>query len=229
VATSSAQLYKKLTANTDLRVVYMASSSPVVAGVVDSLKRPGGNVTGVTDALPVTGEIDAMKQVMPDMKRVAVIWKNGDPNGDAVAQQAVEHLKKLGMDPRRVTITNLSELTQATQSVIGKVDAINLPGDVNVLGGIAAVMKVANEADVPVFGSGGDAVKAGAVLGGTYDYEQVGDITGDLVLKVLRGADPATTPVVMVPLDGYAVNDAALKKFGLEVPPELSDKVTDHF
>jgi putative ABC transport system substrate-binding protein len=82
-------------------------------------------------------------------------------------------------------------------------------------------MKVANQAKLPVFGCTGDAVTAGAIEAGSYNYTTVGTLTGDLIAKILKGANPADTPVVIPPFGGYDFNVTQAKKLGLTIPPSL--------
>ncbi|MGD9959304.1 ABC transporter substrate-binding protein [Nocardioides sp.] len=221
VGTAAAQLMA--TATKDIPIVFAASSTPVEAKLVESLEEPGGNVTGVSDVLDPVPDIDAMVQLLPDMDTVGLIWKLGDPAGDAQTDAAKAHLDELGIDYVEATITNGSDVTQAADSLVGKVDAIQVPGDTTTISSVAGIIKVADDAELPVFGGSSSAVEAGAVLSSTYDYTVVGKAVADLVMQVLEGADPATLAVVIPDTGGYDLNRTKLDELGIEVPSELSD------
>lgn len=225
IATPGAQTYAKLTE--DIPIVFAASSSPVEAGVIDDLERPGGNVTGVSDPYPVVSEIDAMRDIDPDMKRVGVIWRNGDPSGDVLAATAKQHIEELGLTSVDANITNAGDATQAAQSLVGRVDAILLPGDTATISAVPAILKVANAADLPVFGSTSDTVEKGGIVAGSYDYTQVGEETAKLVARVLDGADPGEIPVVVPDAVTLAINETVARRLGLDVPPALRDRATE--
>jgi putative ABC transport system substrate-binding protein len=225
VATPGAQTYAKLTR--EIPIVFAASSSPVEAGVVEDLERPGGNVTGVSDPYPVVSEIDAMREIDPDMKTVGVIWRNGDPSGDVLAATAKQHMEELGITTVDANITNAGDATQAAQSLVGRVDAIMLPGDTATISAVPAILKVANAAEVPVFGSTSDTVKQGGVVAGSYDYTQVGEETARLVGEVLDGADPGEIPVVVPDAVTLAINETVARRLGLEVPPDLLERASE--
>jgi len=221
VGTAAAQLMS--TAIKDIPVVFAASSTPVDAKLVDSMEEPGGNVTGVADVINPVPDIDAMTELMPDLETVGLVWKLGDPAGESQAKQAREHLDELGIEYIPATITNGSEVTQAAESLANRVDAIEIPGDTTTLSAIGGLMKVADDAGVPVFGGTSTVVEAGGVLSSTYDYKVVGKAVAEMVLEILDGADPASTPVVVPPTGGLELNLTKLKKLDMDVPQELRD------
>jgi putative tryptophan/tyrosine transport system substrate-binding protein len=219
VGTSAAQLMAG--AMSDVPIVFAASSSPAEAKLVDSLESPGRNVTGVSDALDTEAELDGLAQLLPDLKKVGLLWKSGDPNGEAQAAVAKAHLDELGITYETATITNPSEVTQAAESLASKVQAIALPGDPTTISAAGGIVQVADDSGLPVVGGTSSAVEAGAVLASTYDYEAIGEEVAAMVLAVLDGADPATTPVVVPDSGGYDLNVTKLEELGIAVPDEL--------
>ncbi|MDR6758778.1 putative ABC transport system substrate-binding protein [Mycoplana sp. BE70] len=224
ISTPGAQVFRKLTST--IPVVFVGSSTPIEAGLVTSFEQPGFNFTGVADPAPVEADIDAMTKVLPQMKSVGLIYKAGDPAGDFLAKRSIAHMEKRGLTPVIAAIANAGETTQAAQSLIGKVDAIQLPGDSTTMSGIAGIIKVANDAKVPVFGSLSEAVSQGALLSGSYSYVEVGSLAAQTVSKVLAGADPATIPVVVPSAAGFEINVGQAKKLGLEIPAEVMTRAT---
>lgn len=222
VGTAAAQLHAN--ANKDIPVIFSASSTPVDAGLVTSMEAPGGNVTGVADVIDPSPDIDAMRELMPEIQTVGLIWKLGDPAGDAQSADAIAHLEKLGLKHIDATITNGSEVTQVAQSLVSRVDAIQIPGDTTTLSAIDGVIAVADDAGIPVFSGTSEVVAAGGVLASSYDYTEVGKLTAKLVADVLDGADPATTPVVVPDIAGFDINTTKLEKLGIQVPKSLLDR-----
>jgi len=224
IATPGAQVFRKLTST--IPVVFVGSSTPIEAGLVKSFEEPGTNFTGIADPAPVEADIDAMMKVLPHMKSVGLIYKAGDPAGDFLAKRAIAHLEKRGLTPVIASIANAGEATQAAQSLIGKVEAIELPGDSTTMSGIAGILKIANDAKVPVFGCLSEAVSQGALLSGSYSYVEVGKLAARTVRKVLDGEDPAKIPVVVPNAHGFEINLAQAKKLGLEIPPDVMNRAT---
>lgn len=219
VGTAASQLMS--TAIKDIPIVFAASSTPVEAKLVDSMDSPGKNVTGVADILDPGPDIDAMKKLMPDMKSVGLVWKLGDPAGEAQTKKAMKHLDSIGIEYVPASITTGSEIVQATKSVVGRVDAIEIPGDNATMSAIGGLIQTADDSNLPVFGGTSTVVKEGGVLSTTFDYKDVGVEVANLALKVLDGADPAETSVVVPPASGYDLNITKLDKLGLQVPNDL--------
>ncbi|MGB8418026.1 ABC transporter substrate-binding protein [Paraburkholderia sp.] len=216
VGTAAAQAAQRTSKS--IPVVFVGVSTPVESGLVKSLAAPGANVTGVSDPLPVENEIDAMHSFLPRMKTVGLIYKVGDPAGDSLAGRAKAHLEKLGIKEITAGISNPGETTLAAQSLVGRVDAIEFPCDTTTISGMAGAMKVAKDANLPVFGCTSDAVAKGAILAGSYDYITVGHIAADLITKILSGASPASTAVVVPPITGFDFNKTEADRLGLRTP-----------
>ncbi|GAA3657094.1 ABC transporter substrate-binding protein [Nocardioides ginsengisoli] len=221
VGTSASQLMA--TATRDIPIVFAASSTPVEAKLVASMDKPGGNVTGVADVIDPVPDIDAMTKLIPGLHKVGLIWKLGDPAGDAQAAKVRKHLDEIGIGYVTATISNGSDITQAAQSLVGKVDAIEIPGDTTTISAVEGLMKVADDANIPVYGGTSEAVDAGGVISSSYDYKVVGEEVAKVVLKVIDGADPATTPVVVPETGGFDLNLTKLKALGIKVPAEIRD------
>jgi putative tryptophan/tyrosine transport system substrate-binding protein len=204
----------------DKPIVFAGSSTPVQAGVLKSLSAPGTNVTGVSDPFPVVAQINAMQQIDPSMKSVGIIWQNGDPAGDPYAQQATARLRQLGINVVDATISSPADASQAAQSLVGRVQAIFLPDSAADLAAETAIIKIANDNKIAVFGGDGSTIQDGGIISSAYNYVDVGKLGAALALKILHGANPATTPVVIPPAV-LSVNTKAASALGLTVPASL--------
>jgi len=219
IGTAAAQSIQQATKT--VPVVFVGVSTPVEAGIVQSLEKPGGNMTGVSDPLPVESEIDGMLSILPTIETIGLIYKIGDPAGDPLAARAVAHIESKGLKHVVAGIANAGETTQAAQSLVGRVQAIEFPCDTTTISGMAGALKVAKDAKIPVFGCTSDAVKGGAILAGSYSYVTVGAKAAGLVVSVLKGADPATTPVVIPEIAGFELNKTEADGLGLDIPETI--------
>lgn len=227
ISTPGAQAFKRATDS--IPVVFIGSSTPVEAGLVESFDAPGGNFTGVADPAPVEGDIDAMLEVLPQMKTVGVVYKAGDPAGDFLAKRAIAHLERKGLVAIEATIANAGEATQSTQALVGRVDAIQIPGDSTTLSAMAAILKVADDAKLPVFGGLKEAVEQGGLLSASYSYEVVGYQAADLVKRVLQGENPATIPVIVPQASGFELNLSKAAKLGMDIPEDLKARASQTY
>lgn len=202
-------------------LVFFASSAPIESKLAKSLESPGNNTTGLTDPLPVELELAAMLKINPEVKRVGLIWKNGDSSGDALAARAKKAARDAGIELVESPIANPSETTQAARILVGKVDAIQIAGDGPTVSGVAGILKVAKDADLPVFGGTTETVDQGGLVAGVYDYRELGVEAGRLIAAVLDGKDAGSIPVYVPDETAMSVNKATLEGLGLEVPADL--------
>jgi len=207
--------------NREAPLVFFASSAPLEAKLVDNLEKPGGDVTGVSDPLPVELELEAMIAIDPDVKTVGLVWKNGDASGDALAARAKAAADDLGIEVVEAPISNASDTTQSALSLVDRVDAIQVAGDGPTVSGVGGILKVAQEHDLPVFGGTTESVDQGALLAGAYDYGVLGEEAGRIIAQILDGEEAGEIPVYVPDETRMRINEDVLADLGLEVPDDL--------
>lgn len=228
ITTPGAQAFKRATQ--DIPVVFMGSATPLEAGLVESFEAPGGNFTGVANPAPVEADIDLMLEVLPDMKRVGLIYKSGDPAGDFLAKRAVTHLRAKGITPVEAPIANAGEALQAAQTLVASdVDAVQIPGDSTTTSAMPAIVGVTNAARVPVFGGLREAMEFGSLLSAAYDFETLGYVGAGLIKRVLDGEDPGTIPVHVPDTSGIDLSTTTASKIGIELPASLVERATQTY
>ncbi|MDP9800933.1 putative ABC transport system substrate-binding protein [Arcanobacterium wilhelmae] len=209
---------------TDAPVLFTAVTDPKSAQLVASNDAPGANVTGTTDLNPVAEQIGLVKKVLPNAKRIGVIYSSGEVNSEVQVALAREEAKKLGMELVEKTITNSSEVVQAAQT-LGDVDAIYVPTDNAVVSALESVLQVAEQGKKLVVSGEADSVQKGAALTYGLDYEKLGEQTGKMAVKILtEGGDPATMPVEAQEKPQLVVNPAAAERMGVPLPKDLVDQ-----
>jgi putative ABC transport system substrate-binding protein len=219
VGTSGAQAH--MNTGADIPLVFMAASTPIEAGLVASFEQPGGRATGAADVFDVERDIDAMLEIDPDVRAVGLVWRVGDPSGDPLAEQATAYLDERGIEAIPATITTGADITQAAQSLAGKVDAIMIPGDTTTISAAAGLIAVADEAGIPVFGGSSSVVSEGGIVSVGYDYVDLGREAARLIVEILDGGDPAEIPVAVPAFAGYDVNETKAAELGLTIPADL--------
>lgn len=229
IATPSAQAVAQ--AVMDRPVVFMAVTDPAAAGLVESPEKPGANVTGTSDRLPIAEQLSLVKQISPDAKTVGIVYSSGETNSEVQVADAKQAAPELGLEIKESTITNSAEVQQGVQA-LGDVDAIYVPTDNTVVSALETVIGYAQEKKIPVVSADADSVARGAVITKGIDYYEHGKQAGEMALKVLQeDADPAETPVGFAPEDDlqYVVNEEAAKASGVTIPEEIladAEKVT---
>ncbi|MGE4268514.1 MAG: ABC transporter substrate-binding protein [Deferribacterales bacterium] len=208
-------------------VIFSAVTDPVGARLVKDIKRPGGNITGVSDMLP----IDTQFQLIYDMglkpRAVGIIYNAGEQNSRSQLD-----LTKKAAAARKVrlierAIASSADVAAATNGLMGQVDAIFITTDNTVVSALESVLKVANANKVPVFMSDTDSVKRGALAARGFDYYKHGLQTGAMVCRVLKGAKPADTPVEFQHDLQLVINAKTASILGFKVPAVMLKKADE--
>lgn len=219
IATPSAQTV--VASTKDIPVVFSAVTDPIGAKLVSDAMNPGANVTGVTDMTPIAAHMALVKRVVPNAKRLGVVSNPGEANSVTLVSLIEAEAPKAGMSVTVAAATKSGDVLAAARSLVGKVDVIYIPTDNTVISAFEAVVKVGNEASIPVLAGDTDSVKRGAVAAAGFDYYDVGRQTGNMVVKILQGAKPGDMAVEGVAKTDLTVNLGAAKAQGVTLSPEL--------
>ncbi|WP_314036272.1 ABC transporter substrate-binding protein [Dietzia sp. CH92] len=206
---------------TDVPLLFTAVTDPVSAELVDSMEAPGSNVTGTSDAAPISDQLELLKQLVPDAERVGIVYASGEVNSQVQVDQAEEAAGPLGLEIVTQTVTTVNEIQQAVEA-LGDVDAIYVPTDNMVVSGISSLVQVAEAKQIPVIAAESGTVEGGAVATLGIDYTELGRQTGEMALRILRdGEDPAGMPVETATEFTYVVNEDAAERQGVTIPEDI--------
>lgn len=215
ITTPSAQTVLAATRGLHIPIVFGAVTDPVSAKLVKSLKDTGGLITGTTDLPPCKAQIDLIQKSVPHIKTLGTLYNPGEANNVFQIGLLKIAAHTAGITVIEKTVTRASEVSSATQALMGKVEAILLLNDNTVISAFESLLAVTNEFKVPVFTSDPDSVKRGAVAAVANDQYDVGRRTGALVARVLRGESPRTIAVTAVHVEKLYFNSKASKKMGM--------------
>lgn len=215
---------------TDTPVVFAAVTDPLNAKLVNDLEQPGGNVTGASDTNPeaITMLMDFIAEHFPDVKRVGVIINEGEPNAVIMAAQADQALAKHGIELVRAAVTNTSEVKQAAESLVGRVDALYITLDNTVVSAVETIIEVANKNKIPFFASDRDTVERGAFATVGFKYYDHGYQAGQIVVDILKnGKNPGEIPVRFPDKLDFILNLKAAEAQGIQVTDAMKSAVKD--
>ncbi|WP_166244546.1 ABC transporter substrate-binding protein [Paenibacillus turpanensis] len=222
IATPSAQA--AVQAIKDTPVLFSAVTDPLGAKLVADMKKPGSNVTGVSDTHPdeIAKLMEFVNKQFPNIKTIGTIANEGEQNSVVQIQKAEEALNKLGIKVIRTAISNGSEVKQAAESLVGRVDAIYIPKDNTVISTFESVLSVAEKNKKPLFVGDIDSVKRGGFATFGYEFFDIGYTTGKMAVEILKeGKKPADLAVRFPEKLELYMNLKAAKNQGIEVTPEL--------
>ena len=219
IATPSAQA--AVAASKNVPIVFSAVTDPVAAKLVKSWEPSGNNVTGVSDLLALDKQMDLVKQVVPNAKRIGMVYNPGEANSVVVVKELQKLLPTLGMTLVEAAAPRSVDVSSAARSLIGKVDVIYTSTDNNVVSAYEALVKVGQDAKIPLVASDTDSVKRGAVAAYGINYRDLGEQTGRMVARILKGAAPGTIkPEVSTKMELF-VNPASAEKQGIKLSESL--------
>lgn len=227
-AQTCAQALKKAPHMKNTPMLFSAITDPVLAGLVKDLGHPGGNITGVSDMLPLDQHMDMVKKFIPGLKQLGVIYNSGEANSKSSVKLLKNVGKKMGYEVVDATVAKTSEVYQATKSLVGRVDAVFIPTDNTVVASLESVVKVCVEKNLPLFGSDVDSVKRGAVAAMGFDYYMHGRQTGAMAQRIINGANPANISVETQKELKLYINRKYANLMEVKIPDELlnaADKI----
>ncbi|HMN20188.1 MAG TPA: ABC transporter substrate-binding protein [Ottowia sp.] len=225
IATPSAQAV--VAATKTVPVVFSAVTDPVAAKLVPNWDASHTNVTGVSDLLALDKQIDLIKQVVPGAKRVGMVYNPGEANSVVVVNQLKELLPKQGMNLVEASAPRSVDVGSAARSLIGKVDVVYTNTDNNVVSAYESLVKVGQEAKLPLVASDTDSVKRGAIAALGINYRDLGEQTGRMVARILKGEKPGDIkPETSTKLELF-VNPGAAEKQGVKLSEDLVKSATE--
>ncbi|MDR2025027.1 MAG: ABC transporter substrate-binding protein [Hungatella sp.] len=218
IATPAAQAVAGATG--DIPILMTAVTDPAASDLVESNDNPGGNVSGTSDLTPVKEQISLLKKILPDAKTVGILFCSAESNSEIQAKMAKEAIEAEGMTAVEYTVSNSNEIQTVVTSMVGKIDALYVPTDNTIAAGMATVSMVANENGIPVICGEEGMVKAGGLATYGIDYYELGYLTGQQAVKILKeGADISKMHIEYLPLDKcrLTVNEETAKTLGIDV------------
>jgi putative tryptophan/tyrosine transport system substrate-binding protein len=222
VATPTAQALVNTLKTTP--IVFSAVTDPVKAGLVRSLTKGDKYVTGVSDMTPVKQQIETLLRIKK-IKRLGHIYTSSEENAVVLAGVVKQVCKELKIEYVETTVTKSSEVKQATQAIIHRVDALYISTDNTVVSAMSAVAEVAMKNKVPIMSADPSSSEAYDVLAAWgFDYYKMGRATGKLIVEILNGKKPEQIPTRFMTkasdVDLFVNLDVA-KKLGLTIPQDL--------
>lgn len=207
-------------------ILFTAVTDPVTAGLVSSLEAPGANVTGTSDANPVTEQIEMIKEIDPEVKTVGVIYNPGETNSVVQVEWVKEAAEPLGIEVKEAAAPSSADVYQAAESL--DVDAIYVPTDNTVVSALDAVIQVGEAKQIPVYAAEGDSIAKGAVSTYGISYYDLGYQTGQMAVEILtEGADPADMPVETQSELLVYLNLGAAERMGVTFPESLTERAKE--
>ena len=202
-------------------VVFSSVKYPVLSGFVESIARPGGEITGASLNIPEDVQFKYFKKIVPDLKKVGVLYT---ANTAPLITQARIVAKRLGLQLIPVLVEKFRDLPLALDSLIANTDGIWSVADPQLFGSKSTKYIITRtlRTQIPLMGFSRNLVASGALFSLDFDYKAVGFQAGEIVNRVLAGEKPAQIPVSSSDLIWFHYNEKTAQHINITVPDELT-------
>ena len=217
-------------ATTAIPIVFGVGDDPVKLGLVTSLARPGGNLTGINffaNELSVK-RLALLHELVPKAVRIAVLVNPSNPATEGTLRDTLEAARAIGLQIQVLKASTRSEIEAAFATLVrDRVEALYVAGDVFFTSRRVQLVTLAATNRIPASYPSREAVEVGGLMGYDADragmYRQVGAYTS----QILKGAKPADLPVLQSTKFEFVINLQTARALGLEVPPQLLASVDE--
>jgi len=218
IATPSAMAAASAAKGT-IPVVYCAVSDPTSAGLTTM-----DNVTGSSDLLDFDGQLSLIKTFIPTVSKIGVLYTLSEANSLSQIETLRTKAQALNIEIVTQAITNASEIPTATDTLLNKnVDCLTNLTDNTVVGALDIILAKTNAKKIPVFGSEIDQVKSGCLASASLDYVALGQKTGAIMAKILKGDAKASNDIAIKIEDSFnCYSEKVANDLGITLP-EVKD------
>lgn len=223
IATPSAQSLYTACYDKGIPVIFNAISDPIEAKLVKEDGTPMSGITGISDALPVEDQLKLIRAVLPEAKKIGILYTTSESNSVSTIKKYKELASKYGFEIVEKGIGTQAEITQACDILVNEVDCISNMTDNTVVAALSVVIEKATAAGIPVFGSEEEQVKNGCIASAGLDYFNLGVQAGKMAARILNGEKPEDIPYETLKESKITVNNAAASALGIEIPQEVLD------
>lgn len=219
ITTPAAQALANSTTKT--AIILGGVSNPQGAGLVKNNQHPGGNISGVSDLAPIHQQLTLIKQFVPNLKTLGVIYTSNDSSGVTGYHQIARECKKMNIKLKAYSISNSNDLNQVSQQMVSQVDAVIVPTDNTVAGAMQTLVKNADAANKPVFPATNTMVKQGGVATYSVNQYKLGVMGAKMTVKVLKGEKVGNLPIEYVRRGEPVLNLKQAQKLHLQIPAQF--------
>ena len=204
-------------------IVFAAVADPVGSGLVASLARPGGNVTGISiQATDLAGKrLELLREVVPGLRRLAIMVNVGAHGAVLEMGEAQAAARTIGVEVATFEIRRAEDIAPAFEALKGRTEALYIASDPLVLTNRVRINTLALGARLPTIYSFREYVEAGGLISYGPNLPDLFRRAADFVDKVLRGSKPADIPVEQPTKFDLIINLTTAKALGLTVPPSV--------
>jgi len=229
ITTPTTQICAQEIKGTNIPLVFGAVTDPVTAGLVNSLEKPGGNITGTSDRWPTDAQFDLLLQLRSDVKRIGVVYNPGETNSEHNMKEIENVCADKNLQLIKVSVSNTSEVFAAAQSLVGKIDAFYVSADNTVITAMDAIVRISERNKIPLLPGVSSNVEQGGFGTLGPNYFDVGVESARIADRIIKGEKVGDIPVATAKKFEYFFNLKSAKATGVVIPDGLLEKATQIF
>jgi putative ABC transport system substrate-binding protein len=217
-------------ATTTIPIVMASAGDPVGSGLVDSLARPGGNLTGLSLMAPDTGgkRLELLKELRPGISRVAILWNATNPNAALVMKETTTAGGTLGLELQPFEVTGPNDIEGTLENAKRyQPDALIVVEDPLTVSSQKQIIDFAGTNRIPAIYGLREFVQAGGLMAYGASLSDLRQRAASYVDKILKGAKPADLPIQQPTKFELIINLKAARALGVEVPATLVSRADE--
>jgi putative ABC transport system substrate-binding protein len=230
ITTPCAQAVCAAATGTDIPIVFIAVTDPILAGIVPSWEHPctpGLRITGVSDYCPVRPQLEVIKEICPEAKVLGIIYNAGDESNTKTVNEMKSLAPEFGLEVIEANVATTADTHSAAMSLVGRADVAWSPMCNTTAAGLEGAVGVCEEYDIPYFVPDPDSVKRGGIACTYYSNEDLGRDGGKKAAQVLKGENPCNIPVTTFENLYLTVNPGAAERMGTTIPQSVLDRASE--
>ncbi|MCI1930168.1 MAG: ABC transporter substrate-binding protein [Clostridia bacterium] len=230
IATPSTSAAYAAAMKTNIPIIYTAITDPVAAGFAKDDGMPTGNLTGTSDKLPVEEQLKMIRKIMPNAKKLGIMYTTSETNSESAIKDYQSLVGKYGFELVTVGINTTADIPLAADNILSKVDCLTNLTDNTVVQGLATIVNKANAKGIPVFGSEVEQVKNGCLAAVGLEFVSLGEQTGHMAAKVLKGEEKASDMKFQtISKCGLYINKAVADKLNIKIDDDYAASAVQTF
>lgn len=224
IGTPSAQSLVKAAMEGKTKMVFSSITDPMGASLVKSLENSNTNVTGMSNYVDVSPQLEMFKKVLPELKKIGFIYNPGDANSITQLKDLEKAAPNFGLEVVTQSVNRTADVPQAATRLANQTDAIFIYGDNTALAALESIVTAATKEKKPVFVADTDAVEFGPLAALGPNQYQLGIDTADMIARILNGEDINAIPVGFPDKMELVINMDTANKLGLTLPNEVIEE-----
>ena len=225
IATPAAQSALSQTEGTEIPIIFNAVTDAVSAGLVESNENPGGRVSGVSDMAPIDIQLGLIKEFIPEVKSVGVLYNTSEDNSIHQIALIESLISNHGMTLNVQGIAAPGDIALAAEHLVSSSDALYIITDNTVAAATAQVVSIANEVKVPVFMAESGQFDQGILATDSISYHGLGVQASKMVYAILiEGKSPSEIPVEISTSTELLVSEKVAHQLGIEIPDSILER-----